>query len=126
MGKHTTSGITRRAAIALLAAGLGPVVLAACAAPAPQANPPSSGAATAPPTPAPVSTSTTVSSTAPPTTASQPAATAAPATQSTTAAAPKDGGTIRTGQVGDIANLDGHYSNQLSSNTVQLAYDKLA
>jgi peptide/nickel transport system substrate-binding protein len=28
--------------------------------------------------------------------------------------------------VGDIANLDGHYSNQLSSNTVQLAYDKLA
>lgn len=33
---------------------------------------------------------------------------------------------MRTGQVGDIANLDGHYSNQLSNNTVQLAYDKLA
>src|SRR5207248_1562370 len=40
-------------------------------------------------------------------------------------AQPKSGGTIRTGQVGDIANLDGHYANQLSATTVQLAYEKL-
>ena len=39
--------------------------------------------------------------------------------------APKSG-TIRTGQVGDIANLDGHYANQLSATTVQMAYEKLA
>jgi peptide/nickel transport system substrate-binding protein len=28
--------------------------------------------------------------------------------------------------VGDIANLDGHYANQLSATTVQMAYEKLA
>ncbi|MBV9323497.1 MAG: ABC transporter substrate-binding protein [Chloroflexi bacterium] len=39
---------------------------------------------------------------------------------------PKSGGTIHTGQVGDIANLDGHYANQLSATTVQIAYEKLA
>ena len=27
--------------------------------------------------------------------------------------------------MGDIANLDGHYANQLSATTVQLAYEKL-
>ena len=43
----------------------------------------------------------------------------------TTGGQPKLGGTIRAGQVGDIANLDGHYANQLSDATVHLAYDKL-
>jgi peptide/nickel transport system substrate-binding protein len=43
-----------------------------------------------------------------------------------TSTQPKSGGTIRTGQVGDIANLDGHYANQLSATTVQMAFEKLA
>ncbi|MBV9324514.1 MAG: ABC transporter substrate-binding protein [Chloroflexi bacterium] len=56
----------------------------------------------------------------------QPPAAASVATPASASAQPKSGGTVHTGQVGDIANLDGHYSNQLSNNTVQLAYDKLA
>ncbi len=95
----------------MLAAGLTPVVLAACAAPAP-AIPTSGSAPTARSQP----------------TSAQPAATvvSTPVIQPPVGTpAAKAGGTIRTAQVGDIANLDGHYSNQLSSNTVQLAYDKL-
>jgi peptide/nickel transport system substrate-binding protein len=107
MGERATSGITRRAAIGMLAAGLGPVVLAACAPPAPPGTPSTGGSVAAQPTSAPVSTTS-------------------PSLAATPQTTPRDGGTIRTGQVGDIANLDGHYSNQLSSNTVQLAYDKLA
>jgi peptide/nickel transport system substrate-binding protein len=48
-----------------------------------------------------------------------------PPTPQASRAQTKTGGTIRTGQVGDIANLDGHYANQLSATTVQLAYEKL-
>ena len=96
MQKKVTMGVTRRTAITLLAAGLGTACVSS-------------------PNPAPTS---------PPTPRVQ--ATPLPATATSTQAAPKPGGAIRTGQVGDIANLDGHYSNQLSSNTVQLCYDKLA
>ena len=79
--------------------------LAGCGAPAPSA---------------PTSTATLVPAAKP--TVTQPVATAVPIPPTPAATS---GGTIRTGQVGDIANLDGHYSNQLSNNTVQLAYDEL-
>ena len=118
MRKEPASGVPRRTAIGLLAAGVTPVLLAACSGglPAPTSQATTSPApATAPPTLAPTIVSTLAT-----------ASTSTLATASTpTPAAPVSGGTIRTGQVGDIANLDGHYSNQLSTNTVQLAYDKL-
>jgi hypothetical protein len=88
----------------MLVAGITLVVLTACGAPAPAATPRATAAPAAQPTSA------------------QLAATIVPMPLTP---AVKAGGTIRTGQVGDIANLDGHYSNQLSNNTVQLAYDKL-
>ena len=119
--------ITRRKAIQTLALGFGSSFLAACG-----AATPSSPTVSAPPASA--TAAATVPGAAPPpaTSAAAPptSATAEPVVVASTpapaAAQPKIGGTIRTGQVGDIANLDGHYSNQLSSNTVQLAYDKLA
>src|SRR6266496_2121559 len=92
----------RRSAIRLLGIGLGGLVLGSCS-PAAPTSPPVS---TAPPKPTVSSASSTT--------------TVAPSPQQ-----PKSGGTIRTGQVGDIANLDGHYANQLSATTVQLAYEKL-
>jgi peptide/nickel transport system substrate-binding protein len=61
---------------------------------------------------------------APPPAPASSAATSVSAPQAS-GAQPKPGGTIRTGQVGDIANLDGHYANQLSATTVQLAYERL-
>jgi peptide/nickel transport system substrate-binding protein len=105
MSKHASVAISRRSAIRLVAAGVGAGVLTGCGG------------------------STTPSS--PPTLAPQPVsaasgATATPAGAVVSAGQPKTGGTIRTGQVGDIANLDGHYANQLSATTVQMAYDKLA
>ncbi len=98
---------SRRSAIRLLGVGLGGLVLGGCSPSAPTT--PASPTVSSPrPTPA------TAASTATVVTPPQPAA-----------AQPQSGGTIRTGQVGDIANLDGHYANQLSATTVQLAYEKL-
>jgi peptide/nickel transport system substrate-binding protein len=111
MSPQGSNGISRRTAIALLASGITPVVLAACGTPAPPAPTPRV-------TPAAAAQPTTAQ---PAVTVGSPALTAPPTATPTV----KSGGTIRTGQVGDIANLDGHYSNQLSNNTVQLAYDKL-
>ena len=98
---------SRRSTLRLLALGLGGIVLGSCA-PAP----PSSLAVSTPPAPSPTVTGPPSSVTV--VSPSQPAN-----------PRPKIGGTIRTGQVGDIANLDGHYANQLSATTVQLAYEKL-
>jgi peptide/nickel transport system substrate-binding protein len=93
--------MTRRTAIQALAVGLGSVLVAACGAAGPN-----------------------LPTLAPPT--AQPTGATLASTSSSAAGQPRSGGAVRTGQVGDIANLDGHYSNQLSNNTVQLAYDKLA
>jgi peptide/nickel transport system substrate-binding protein len=38
---------------------------------------------------------------------------------------PKSGGTLRTSQVGDLANIDGHYGTSFVTNTVWPAYDRL-
>ena len=45
--------------------------------------------------------------------------TSAPAEQA------KPGGILRTGQVGDLANVDGHYGTSFVTNTVWPAYDRL-
>src|SRR4051794_18712106 len=116
--------VSRRSTLRLLALGLGGIMVAACGPATPSSPTPS---APAPPAPTPGSAAVaTVSSASAPT----PGNAAAAAMTSVSApqpngAAPKAGGTIRTGQVGDIANLDGHYANQLSATTVQLAYEKL-
>jgi peptide/nickel transport system substrate-binding protein len=106
--EHAFTVQSRRSAIRLLGIGLGGLVLGSCGPPAPIPSPAAPTAA--PPQPTPASVAPTATVVAPP----------RPAT-----AQPKSGGTIRTGQVGDIANLDGHYANQLSATTVQLAYEKL-
>jgi peptide/nickel transport system substrate-binding protein len=87
----------------MLALGAGGLVLSGCAPAAPSTSTPL-------PTAPPVNTSPAATIVSPP---------------QTSTPQPKSGGTIRTGQVGDIANLDGHYANQLSATTVQLAYEKL-
>jgi peptide/nickel transport system substrate-binding protein len=105
MSKHVSQPISRRSALRLLVAGAGAGLLTGCGGLATPSSPPTLA-------PRPVSTVA--------------GATATPASVVVSAGQPKPGGTIRTGQVGDIANLDGHYANQLSATTVQMAYDKLA
>src|SRR5689334_21088863 len=100
--------VSRRSTLRLLALGLGGVVVAACSPATPSSPAPSTSVPPAP-TPGNAAAATVTSVAAP----------------QSTGVTPKAGGTIRTGQVGDIANLDGHYANQLSATTVQLAYEKL-
>ena len=123
-----STAITRRGAIRILGLGLGTSLLAACAGAAPSSPtasaPAASGTSAAAASGATPSLATSTAAAPPAAAAAKPAVSVA--TPAPAAAQPKTGGTIRTGQVGDIANLDGHYSNQLSNNTVQLAYDKLA
>jgi peptide/nickel transport system substrate-binding protein len=107
MMERISEVVSRRTALRLLAVGLGGLLTATCAPSAPTSTTPAA-------TPAPPTTATTVASTG-----------ATVSTPSSAASQPRSGGTIRTGQVGDIANLDGHYANQLSATTVQLAYEKL-
>ncbi|MBV8084438.1 MAG: ABC transporter substrate-binding protein [Chloroflexi bacterium] len=118
--------MTRRAAIGVMLAGAGAALLAACGGTAAVSSAPaaSSGA------PKPATSAASSVAGAPASAASAKPAASAGASLSAAAkpaasGAPKTGGTIRTGQVGDIANLDGHYANQLSATTVQLAYDML-
>jgi peptide/nickel transport system substrate-binding protein len=128
---NASATITRRSAVQALAVGLGSFVLAACgvepspavtgSSPRTQTDSPATPAAEVPTAIASrVNVATLTPSTA------QPVSAISVSTPSSASGQPKPGGTVRTGQVGDIANLDGHYSNQLSNNTVQLAYDKLA
>jgi peptide/nickel transport system substrate-binding protein len=109
---------SRRSAIRLLTMGLGGLVLGSCGPVAPSSQAVSTAPAPSTPavssTPAPKANVSSASAAATIVSPPQPAV-----------AQPKSGGTIRTGQVGDIANLDGHYANQLSATTVQLAYEKL-
>ena len=105
---------SRRSALRVLGVGLGALVLGSCGPATPNS---SSAVPTAPAPPAPPPPQPTVAS-------ASPTATLVSAPQAA-APQPRSGGTIRTGQVGDIANLDGHYANQLSATTVQLAYEKL-
>jgi peptide/nickel transport system substrate-binding protein len=124
-----STSMTRRGAIQALALGLGSALVVACR--GGQPGPAVTG--TSPPTPAntaaaiPTAGASGGSTATPAPVVGQPATpVAAAASAGASSTQPKPGGTIHTGQVGDIANLDGHYSNQLSNNTVQLAYDKLA
>src|SRR5262245_50635104 len=111
MSEPASLAITRRLALRLLGAGFGAGLLAACGPASPPAAP--ATLAPAPPTLAPTLAP-------PPPTPPPLAATPTPSAAATLASQPKTGGTLRTGQVGDIANLDGHYANQLSATTVQM------
>jgi peptide/nickel transport system substrate-binding protein len=116
--------LTRRRALAVILSVSGAALLAACgptvappmltqAAPAPTQAPPAA-------TPAPaVATQAQPAATQPP-----PAATAPPAAAAKPAVAPKTGGTLRFGQIGDLVNLDPHF-NQGSSENTWLPYDRL-
>jgi len=110
--------ISRRSAMRLLVPGIGALALGACVSPTP---------ATPSATVAPNSAPPTQAASTPIAVAVVPTLTPAGTTISASSATPqpRSGGTIRSGQVGDIANLDGHYANQLSTATVQLAYDQL-
>src|SRR5260370_36683492 len=80
--------ISRRAALRLLCAGTGAVVLSACGVAAPSAVP-----TTAPAKPAAAPTAAAVGSTPAPAAAAQ----------------PKTGGRLVAAKLGDYANLDGHH-----------------
>jgi peptide/nickel transport system substrate-binding protein len=118
--------LTRRTTLRLILSAGGLGVLAACAAPASApapttaaAQPPVAPTATAPAaTAAPAATPGATAVSAP--AAAQPAATSAPVS-----AAPKSGGTLRFGQVGDIVNLEPHFNQNTTSENTWLAYDRL-
>ncbi|HKE92796.1 MAG TPA: ABC transporter substrate-binding protein, partial [Povalibacter sp.] len=75
----------------------------------------------APTAAAPVGQATSAAGAAPAQATSVPAA---PAATPKPAAAPKSGGTLRFGQIGDLVNLDPHF-NQGSSENTWLPYDRL-
>jgi peptide/nickel transport system substrate-binding protein len=79
-------------------------VLVACGAPSPQPAAPTS----APKAAAPAATQVVVSTQAP-----------------KPAAAPKPGGTLRIGQIGDIVNLEPHFNQGTTSENTWLSYDRL-
>lgn len=137
--RMTTSGrVTRRAALRALVTGGGAIFLAACAQQAPQPAAPTQAAkpaeAPAKPAEAPKPTVAAKPPEAPaaakPTEAPKPAAPAAPAPTVAVntavvkpAGQPKVGGTLRVGQVGDIARLDGQLVNAID--TTWMAFDRL-
>jgi peptide/nickel transport system substrate-binding protein len=134
----TTDGrsrLTRRAALRLLASSSGVMLLAACAPSAPQQQT-GQQAAPAKPTeaakPAAPAATTAPAAAAKPTEAAKPAApaaTAPPTMAATTASAakptgqPKNGGSLRVGQVGDIPRIDGHLTT--GSDTTWIPFDRL-
>jgi len=107
-----TSGVTRRAMLRLFVSATGLGVLTACGVPAP----PQPTLAPAAPTGAPKAAAPAAA----PTQAAVVQPTAKPA-----AAAPKTGGTLRIGQVGDIVNLEPHFNQNTTSENTWLAYDRL-
>ncbi len=112
--------VTRRALLRYGLSGVGIALLAACA---PAAPGPFSASPTAAPNP------TTASN---PTLAASPANSGAPTTVASgtaptaaQAAAPKTGGTLRVGMVGDLLNLEGHQIGSTSVNTIFQVFDRL-
>ncbi len=99
--------ISRRTALQLMVVGAGATLLAACGG-SDQSAPPASSAG-----------STTSSS------AGAPAASAASSTSAAAAGQPKSGGSIITGQVGDLITTDGAYYSPVSNNTIGQVCDEL-
>jgi peptide/nickel transport system substrate-binding protein len=98
--------LTRRRALALMSTAAGGLLSAACAA---------SPAAQQPVAPAPTATS---AQSAASTSVAKPAA-------PTPVSEPRTGGTVRTGDVGDIPRLDGHQASPLQNSTTWNVYDRL-
>jgi peptide/nickel transport system substrate-binding protein len=110
--------LSRRRALQLLGLGPSTLFLAACAGAAPPASPPAGG------TPVPVSTpaatpasSGQIQRTAP--------SVATPAAAATAGVTPRQGGTLRALQAGDLASLDGHYYTTGNGLSIWIIYDTL-
>jgi peptide/nickel transport system substrate-binding protein len=101
--------LTRRAALRVLGLGAAAGLLAACAPNAPVASSPTSVPPAAAPTSAPAGSQATIN-------VSKPAAAAA-------AAQPKRGGSLRVGQIGDAARLDGQLVTTVDA--TWMPYDRL-
>jgi peptide/nickel transport system substrate-binding protein len=119
--RHIAHPLSRRTVLQVFATGAGMALLAACGSPA---APPAAPAPTVGPVPTAAPTAGAVSSAA-----ATPVPTSAPTTASvatSTSAAPKTGGTLRLGQVGDINNLEPDYNQKVTSPVVWLAYDRIS
>ena len=135
----TAARLSRRAALRHLVLGGSVILLAACAQQAPAPAPAATAAPAAKPTEAPAkpaeaakpaeSKPAAAAVPAKPAEAAKPAVAAAPTAAPTPAPAakpaaqPKSGGTLRVGQVGDIARIDGHLVNAID--TAWIAFDRL-
>jgi peptide/nickel transport system substrate-binding protein len=100
-GSVGSARLSRRATLRLLLSGAGLAMLAACGQQAP---------APAPGAPATTAPASKPAGAAPTTAASQAAGSSAPAAAQQPAGQPKSGGTLRVGQVGDIATLDATFT----------------
>jgi peptide/nickel transport system substrate-binding protein len=118
--------VSRRAILQLLAGGTGLALLAACGQQAPAPAPTSAPAGQSAPaaTTAPVSKPAEAAKPADAAKPAAPAATAAPAAAQKPAGQPKSGGTLRVGQVGDIATLDATFTPG-SADTIWGIHDRL-
>jgi peptide/nickel transport system substrate-binding protein len=129
--QHAMDGLSRRAALRMFGAAAGVALLAACQPPAPAT----------PPTPAPAPKPTSAAPAAQPTPAA--ATTTSPASDRAAQAGfvpvgvgpsstgplsapkgqPRNGGTLRVGNLGDLPNADGHWIN--GQNVFYSVYDRL-
>ncbi|MGH2366160.1 MAG: ABC transporter substrate-binding protein [Chloroflexota bacterium] len=108
--------LTRRTALQLFTAGAGALLLAACGGSAA----PASGSAAAS-----TSTAPAASSSAAATSSTAPAASTASSAAASGSLTPKPGGSIVTGQVGDLLTTDGAYYSPVSNNTIGQVCDEL-
>jgi len=114
MNPEKTSRMTRRTVLQLVVSATGLGVLAACG--TPPAAPPA-------PTPAPPAPTVATKAAAPAAPAATQVAVVTPVAKP--AAAPRPGGTLRIGQLGDIVNLEPHFNQNTTSESTWLAYDRL-
>ena len=114
MNPEKTSRMTRRTVLQLVVSATGLGVLAACG--TPPAAPPA-------PTPAPPATTVATKAAAAAAPAATQVAVVTPAAKPATA--PRPGGTLRIGQLGDIVNLEPHFNQNTTSESTWLAYDRL-
>jgi peptide/nickel transport system substrate-binding protein len=137
--QHTALKVTRRAALRMFGAAAGMALLAACQAPSP-ASPPTTSSAPKPTTGAPQSTSGAAAQPTAGAAATTPAAVvndraaqagfipvgvgpSATGPISSPKGQPRNGGTLRMGNLGDLPNADGHWIN--GQNVFYAVYDRL-
>jgi peptide/nickel transport system substrate-binding protein len=114
--------LTRRDSLRLMGSVAATSLLAACAPAAPQTPAAPAPTLAAKPTAAPAATSA-AQAPAPTATTGPPAA--APKPTASAQGAPKPGGTLRVGMIGDLANIEGHQITQATVNVTFLVFDRL-